>query len=315
VDILVKECKRKDLLIPMTEEIAMYLIKNNSTNNEDHDYLFGVADVILRAAKFQVFQAKWLKAKQFATYAFDILEFLAARKPKIRLLPNYEIAIRLTISIYPELHVVQQAYEWALPLNRPRLVARILTTMIFRLTFVGLELGSLAAPNTPNMPVQPNDLQIILPLIDQLELALYNGKYHTIEDPILPYTATVGNVLRSTLKALRSYYQWDLVSALESIEDCAIEAPLTYDFRSDSNLVLDIAACISVQLFGLAVSTEYSTPISYIGQRGVKRLANWTELLLRFSRLSPWPWGKYLNDWNDTIFKNFLSRWHPDDKK
>jgi len=212
----------------------------------------------------------------------------------------------LLISVYPDLNIVKQAYEWAVPLNRPRLVARIITTLIFRLTFAGVELGPAAAPTTPNIQLSTTQLQSILPLVDQLEKAFYNGKYHLMEDCVTPLTASTADVVESTLRALRSYFKWDLQSAMLYIEECALQAPITYDMRNDSNLVLDVASFVSVQLFGLAISKD-NNPLTKLPERDIKRLAHWTELLLRFSRFCPWPWGKFYIDWNEVIFKNFLT--------
>jgi len=288
----------------------MYLINHTTTENAEHDYLFLTADAISRASLLQVLQARWAKSKTFSVSAYELLEFIAAREPGIRLLPCYELVIRLIISVYPNLNMVQQAYEWAMPLNRPRLVARIITTLIIRLAFPAIELGSVAVPRVPNPPLTPNQLQILCPLVDQLETALINGKYH-LSDDLAPLTATTGQVVESSLRALRCYFKWDIEAAIEAIEDCAIQAPLAFDLRNDSNLILDVAAFVAVQLFGIATAPEYKHVLSHYTDRDIRRLANWTEILMKFSKLCPWPWGKFYNDWNECIFKNFLQNCHP----
>jgi len=306
IDVLMKDGKRKDSLLPIIEDIAMYLIQTTTVNG-DTDYLFYVADAVSRAAWFPLSQSRFTKSKTFSLFSYDLLEIIAAREPSIRLFPLYEKTMRSLISVYPDIGIIKQAYEWAFPLNRPRLIARIITTLIFRTIFTSVEQGQQAVPSSPNPPLNPSQLQILLPLVDQLEIALYNGKYHLMDDSLVPLSASTANIVETTLRALRSYFKWDLESSLMAIEECAIQAPIIFDMRPDSNIVLDVAAFVSVQLFGLAIS-EYNNTFFNLSPRDIKRLANWTELLLKYSRLCPWPWGKYINEWNEGIFKNFLKK-------
>jgi hypothetical protein len=297
--------------MPLIEEIATHLIRITTTEDENPDHLFLVADGVSRASLFQILQGRYSKSKLFANFAYELLEIIAAREPNIRFLPVYELVIRERCCVYPELNIVQAAFEWAAPLDRPRLVARIVTTLIFRLTFAGLELGPAAAPNTPNPPLTETSLQLILPLCDQLEIAIFKGNYHQSPDEqLITSTASTANVVESTLRALRSYFKWDIEGAVRAVEETALQAPLVWDIRPDSTLVLDIASYVAVQLFGLLFSKEYITPLSKYTDRDVFRLANWTELLLKYARMSPWPWGKFWNDWNEGIFSNFLRTWH-----
>jgi len=108
-----------------------------------------------------------------------------------------------------------------------------------------------------------------------------------------------------SLSALRNWILWDLEAACHDIEQCAFKA---FELNSYvDSIALDIASFVAVQLVGLLIFPEH-VPWGENGKIGerVTRSISIAELLMKFSRMSLWPWGRFLDEFNLTILEHFV---------
>jgi len=333
--------KKKEYLFLLAEELAFQLLQKLPVMELSDIELLYLADAICRTAFIEGASGKFVNATYFSKESFKLYEILASRQPSIRMRPCYELMTWIRISVNPDPAILQQVHTWVTTVTCPKLMCRILTIRILSCCFPNLPKGKEEAPSQPNHPLSPSQKQILLTLCDQLEEALEESGYKTHTTEISPgYTTNFGRVIDKALSALRHWISWNLDAAESAIEECAIQATIATNPQLDS-CPLNLASYVAVQLAGLhlypIINTDHIRRVSgVVNQEGEgqedpdwwserpgvhqhhgiqqqelsekkRRSLNFAEILMKYSRLCVWPWGKYLDEFNQAIFDNIVS--------
>jgi len=122
-----------------------------------------------------------------------------------------------------------------------------------------------------------------------------------------------------TVRALQHWILWDIESALLDIEECAIQAPLSFNPQAD-NVVLSAAAAVAVQLVGLQLWSVVQVPSGWqyvdrlVGEdyedkkQKFTRIVKYAEILLKLMKCSACPWGRFLEEFISATFTNFMAK-------
>jgi len=204
----------------------------------------------------------------------------------------------------PQLPIIQQAYD---QLDRPCLLPYIIFLLMISWCFPTLNTGN--PPPYPNPPLTKEQQIQLLRQWSDLKEAINQGGQRQ------PYDVKNSNSLLydAALNSLRNWISHDLESALEDIEECAIQASIISSPQMDP-LPIQIACIVATQLVGLHIfsqshSSPYSNPSSMDNdfyslkqnqrsQNKTRRMINFVEMLLKSLGIA--------SQWHCKVVENFI---------
>jgi len=127
--------------------------------------------------------------------------------------------------------------------------------LMMAVCFPTLDLG--IPPQTPNPPLPKEEQQQLMSTCAELEEAINQGGQRQ------PYDVKNSNSLLydACLSSLRNWISHDIESALEDIEECAIQASIIASPQMDP-LPVQIACIVATQLVGLHIFSQSQLPYS-----------------------------------------------------